>query len=242
MSTSNIKGVVSLKSIVSNVLLDLGKDGDMGEYLRYLNWGIRVLKELNLFHVRVVQTIQLSMTDIKTVTLPDDFLMFVSLGIPVNGRMWYFTKDDKLIMPQSEECALETLEDDDGEGVVIGDGRDYYGYGLPGGRNEYYYRLDLPNNRIVVNGFPRSKVILTYVGTGIKMGEETMVLKVMEEALIAGIHNMRDRRDRSVPMNHKIHSEEIYNQEVEKLRFVQGPTLDEICDAIYKTYYQSIKR
>jgi hypothetical protein len=240
--SNNIKAVVTLKQIISNVLLDLGKEGDMGEYLRYLNFGTRIWKDLTLFHMNTANTVRLAMSSINTIELPDDFMMFISLSIPVNGQSWTFTRNERLIIPATENCGVLELDSTEGEGVDIGDGRDLIGYGLPGGRNEYYYKLDTPNNRIIISGFNRSSVTLTYVGTGLKIGEQTMIPKIAEEAMIAGIHMLKDRRDRMVAFNQKQYSEELYNLEVDKLRLVQAPTMDELMDVIYETIYQSIKR
>lgn len=240
--SERLKAYTTFKQVVSNVLLDLGKEGDMGEYMRLFNFAVRIWKDLTLFHMQTVCTERLTMTSINTVELPDDYMMFISLSIPVNGQMWTFTRKDTLIIPATENCGQLELDAAEGEGVNIGDLRNYYGYGLPGGRNEYYYKVDLPNNRIIINGFNRSYVILTYVGTGVKVGEETIIPKIAEEALIAGVHMLRSRRDRSIPMNEKLHTEEIYDIEVEKLRMVQAPTIDEIYDVMYETMYQTIKR
>src|SRR5512137_470689 len=125
--SNNLKGVVTLKQIVANVLLDLGKQGDMGEYQRYLNFAVRVWRDLRLFHLNTVDTVRLAMSAINTIELPDDYLMFISLSIPVNGQMWTFTKNDRLIIPATEDCGQQELDATEGEGVDIGDGRDLFG-------------------------------------------------------------------------------------------------------------------
>jgi hypothetical protein len=236
---SNVKGVTTLKSIVADILMD---DPDMGLYLKYLNYATRILRELNLFHIRIVNTVRLSMSTLGTVGIPDDYMSFVSLSVPVNGQQWIFTSNEKLIIPDTETGGVQELDIVEGEGVVLGNGSDLAGYGVGGGRNDYYYRIDLPNNRIVINGFNRSTVTLTYVGTGIKIGQETIVPVIAKEAMIAGIQMMIDRRDKTVPMNQKDMSKMIYEEECEKLILIQGPTIDELFDAIAETYYQSAKR
>ena len=239
---SDSKGVITLKDIVLNVQNDIGPQADAGNYFRFLQFAIRGMKKLRLFDLNIVNTARLDMSDINTVTLPDDYVNFCALGVPYKGRMWTFTKEGKMISPSSESCGKEVLDSDKGEGIDISDGYNVSGYGVPGGGNLYYMNIELKNNRIVLSGFNRTTVILKYISTGVSMNDETYIPRIAEEALIAWVHWKRLQYDRKSSRVDKYSAKVDYYEAVKDLRDVQSPTLDEIYDAIYETFFQSAKR
>jgi hypothetical protein len=184
------------------------------------------------------------MTSINTITLPEDYVSFVSLGVPYAGRLWTFTKEGRLIPPVTEEDGEAVLSNDRQEDAVLGDGGFIGGYGVSGGRNEYYMRIDQEHNRIILNGFSRTEVLLTYQSTGINISGETYIARMAEEAIIAFVHWKRKQHS----INPKFHMWEIreakgdYDIELEKLKHLQAPTLDEWYDAIYSAWMQAPKR
>lgn len=239
---NRLKGNTTLDGIVSNVIWDIGEQNDMGNYLRYMQWAIRVYKELNLFHLRQPRYVKVAMSDINTVDYPDDWLGFISVSVPVNGQYWTMTKNGKLIVPMSIACGEETLDEDEGETVIIGDGDEIVGFPIGGGRNNYYYRLDDDNQRIIINGFNRSTVILAYRSTGIRVDGQNFIPKVAEEAMIAGVHALRLRHNSKATRGDKADAEIRYELEQEKLEVAKRPSLDDVFDAIYETIYQGVKR
>ena len=245
MKTENIKSVTTFKEVIANVMNDLGLAQDMGNYARFLQFTIRIYKNyLRMHHLKTIETIRLRMTEINTIDLPDDYMGFVALGFAENGRMYRMTKDATIVIPTSEDCSVETLDatEDYEENIQQETDADAVGYGVPGGINQYYYKLDLENNRIIIYGPNRTWVTLSYISTGIKLNGETMIPGIAEEAMIAGVHWLAQERDRNIPMNIKQDNQRLFEEAIEMMRMAQAPTLDEIFDAVYETYYQSVKR
>jgi hypothetical protein len=239
---NNLKGYTTLKEVVMNVLSGMGTKANMQYYFPFMQYAIRGYKKLNLFHLPMPKVAYLPMSDIGTITLPADYLSFLALGIPYKGRLWTFTKDQGLINPDSESCGVQATDTDSGEGIVKGDTGSLTGYGLQGGVNEYYYKIDLPNNRIIINGLTTETVTLVYISTGISMSEETMIPKIAEEALISYVHWQRVQYDDSIPLGLKKDYEDQYNKSVSEIEYAQMPTLDELYDAVYQAFYQTAKR
>jgi hypothetical protein len=240
--TNNLKGYTTLKEVVLNTLSGMGNKGNMQYYFPFLQFAIRGYKKLNLFHLPLTKVVYLPMSDINTITLPDDYLSFLAVGIPYKGRIWTFTKDQGLVAPDSTDCGIQVLDSTEGETVVKGDTESLTAYGLQGGVNEYYYKIDLANNRIIINGLTARTCTLAYVSTGISMSGTTFIPKIAEEALIAFVHWQRVQYDDDVPMGVKKDYEEQFTKGCNELEYASMPTIEELYDAVYQSFYQSAKR
>jgi hypothetical protein len=239
---NNLKGYTTLKEVVLNTLSGMGKSANMQYYFAFLQFAIRGYKKLNLFHLPITKTAYLTMSDINTITLPNDYLSFLALGVPYKGRIWTFTKDQGLVSPDTTDCGVQSLSSTEGEDIVKGDTGSLTGYGLQGGVNEYYYKIDLANNRIIINGLTARKATLVYVSTGISMSETTFIPKIAEEALIAFVHWQRVQYDDTVPMGIKKDYEEQFIKGCNELEYASMPTIEELYDAVYSAFYQTAKR
>lgn len=239
---NNLSGYTTLKEVALNAILGMGRKGNTQFYFPFVQYAIRGYKKLNLFHLPMPKVAYLAMSDINTVQLPDDYLSFYSIGVPYKGRLWTFTKDQSLVSPDSEDCGEGELTTAGGEDIVKGDTGTLTGYGLAGGVNEYYFKLDLPNNRIIINGLTARTLTLVYISTGISMSEETFIPKIAEEALIAFIHWQRLQYDDEASMALKKDYEQQYINGTNEIEASTMPTLDELYDAVYRAIYSSVKR
>ena len=240
---AELSGLITLKDVVNNVFVDLGDEARKAEYARLLQFAIRGYGELRQFHLKQVKEVSLTISDINTVDLPDDLSSFISIGMALNGRMWTFTKDDKILTPDGVECGEPTLNEDDGEGVAVGDGNYVSGYGVPGGRNVAYYRMDYENHRIILNqDLNTTTVRLRYISSGVSLDGETYLPKAALECMLAWVHWRRIVRSTKYSRIDKQEAERLYYDEVEKLREITGTSLEEFYDAIYETIMQTAKR
>lgn len=241
VESSEITGLVKLKTIVANVMSDMNDYSPRG-YNRLLNYAIRGIKELRLFAGgNNVKEVELDVSAVNVVTLPTDFLYYVEVGIPYRGRMWSFTKDGRLLQPTGEADGIQTYST--GESAQVGDNQFVSGYGVKGGRNSFYFKFDLQNNRMILNGVNNlSKVRLVYTSTGIDSDGKTLVPKVYEEAIIAYIHWRRKQHDPQINRADKQDAFSWWNDEYEKVLTAKSATLEEMMDAVYSSILQTIKR
>ena len=210
----------------------------MSEYIQVFGLVCSAMRELHLFTVKNSRTIKLKMDAVNCLSLPEDYLSFVKLGVPVQGRLWSFTLDNNIIVPQSLVNGLETLNQDIGEGQ--GKSESYMGYNTTGGYNDFYMKFDLPNRRIIVNGLPRTECTLVYKSNGVSASGQTLISGTYEEAILAFVNWKRAESERNMSWCQKFEMD--YNGECNKLKFLEGPTLDQIYDAIYSTYRIGPKR
>lgn len=232
---SELGNLVPLKQIVANVLNDLGMEADVGNTLRYTQWGIRGMRKVSTFFGSWVKTAKLEMTAMDTVILPDDFVAFIRVGVPYRGRLWVSTRDSNLLVPTDWECGDEALNVEDGENVEIGAITTQH-FGNPGGQNQEYYRLDIDNNRIIMNGVQRTNVILEYKSNGINLNGQTRIPRLAEECIIAWIHRERTRFDRDATQKDSLSAEGRWIEEVRYLKRAQEPGIDALYDAVAAGY------
>ena len=238
---SEIGNVVALRTIVANVMSDLGVQADAGNTMRYYQWGIRGMRKISTFFGSWVETKKLTITEMNTVILPDDFVSLIRIGVPYNGKLWVSTKEPNLLIPTDIDCGEDVRNDDDGENIVIG-ANTLSHFMNTGGQNQEYYRLDIQNNRIILNGADRTDVIIEYKSNGINLDGDTRIPRMAEEALIAFIHWQRAVFDRDASRSQLADAKYRWIEEVRYLKAAQEPSIDALYDAVARGYKYGPKR
>ena len=236
------KGITTFKSVASKFLHRTQRP--LSDYKRAVALAIDGYRDIHLFSLGNVKKHKQVINDIGCIDIPDDYQMFVSLSLPFNGREWTLTKDNRLISPDAELDGVETFTDDSEVS------EDIHGFYSRSGENQYYYKIEEHNRRIIINGIPRIEVTLTYVSTGISMTEETAIPKYAEEALIAFINwkfaeneNIFSNSTRySTPLQTVMYRKNEYLEALRQIDFIHASTVDQIYDAIYESWTQTPKR
>ena len=193
------------------------------------------LRDLQLYHHKAPKRVILAMSESYTVDLPDDFLSFIAIGIPISGKLHLFTEDNELL-------AITTVEDvyDWADSI---DEKSLSGAGARGGKNSDYFKIDWENSRIVFNSpSVRAEIILEYVSSGIDAAAETSVPVTMKMILISYALWQDGIFDTKTPYTQVGILKERYENEVEKLRMLELPSIDSIRDEIRRSYRQSPHR
>lgn len=245
--------LITLKDIVDDVLVEAGTY-DESEYLRYLKVAIRGFTRLNILHIADIKVAYLPISDINTVSLPSDYVSYSKIGININGDIWTLGLNDKMAFARTESCGLRINElANVTDTNTYFDSRIFFSnhyrdgtyvtnlFGLGGGLNTAYYRIDKEYGVIQLQGsVPQSEIVLEYVSNGISENGSTIVPIQAREAMIAWVQWKTTPRDQN---NKRLAAKNEYLEEVEELRsFESIPTLDELMDAIYAGYKQSPKR
>jgi len=193
------------------------------------------LRDLQLYHHKAPKRVILAMSESYTVDLPDDFLSFIAIGIPISGKLHLFTEDNELL-------AITTVEDvyDWTDSI---DEKSLSGPGARGGKNSDYFKIDWENSRIVFNSpSVRAEIILEYVSSGIDASAETSIPVTMKMILISYALWQDGIFDTKTPYTQVGILKERYENEVEKLRMLELPGIDSIRDEIRRSYRMSPKR
>jgi hypothetical protein len=132
----------------------------------------------------------------KSVSLPADFVDYVKLGIPINGKLRVLTQHDQILLPRTFEDGTPVGNTDSDNGDVIPSNAVFFSehwragqyigglFGLPGGVDMAYYRIDKENRKIIFTGsVPRSEIVLEYISSGVKESGGTLVPREAVPAL-----------------------------------------------------------
>ena len=156
-------------------------------------------EELALYHIgNSLEVVYLHMSTAKTVDLPADFITYTKIGIPINGKLRVLTQHDQILFPRvfddGDKAAVGNADSGDNDvipsnAVFFSDhwrGGQYIGglFGLPGGIDMAYYRIDKENRQIVFTGsVPRSEIVLEYISTGLKIDGSSLIPRECVDAL-----------------------------------------------------------
>lgn len=173
--------IKNIKYIATSALYRLGKN-PVGRELTWMTQvAIDYLSEKAPLDGNVsLKTIRAKIdTGARVFTMPGDCMRISKVGLQSGRRIWTLTPDNSLSYPEE----FFTCGDDANDSVII-DGyfpSGYFGYfynypsyGIGGGRNENYYRID-GNNIIFDHNIPDGQLIIEYFSNGADVNENTMI-------------------------------------------------------------------
>jgi len=232
---AHTSGWITIKQMVNEILFETGMD--TGYYKKCMHHVINGVREMNKFYCDGVKTEKVTCDSIGVIDMPSDYVEFVRLSFNYGGLMYSLTRRDDIVKTTTLSEGDETLDSDIGEGVALDTGKDYK-YATTGGKNDYYYTIDVENDRFIVRGIPTRTLFLQYISSGIDLddGNGTNIPVKIKEALKSYVLYKNALMDikadkRLVPLY-----KQEYNEEVSKLKFLELPTGDELLDMIYGTY------
>lgn len=253
MSFENPKttGLVNIKFVVMAYLNRIN-DYSMRNYKRIAQIVIEGFTDLNLYHATNIEVVYVYMDEAKIVNVPPDFIDWVKVGMPVNGKLVTLTKNNSMLVPRKfpDGADVGNLDDADPDNVSyfvshFKDGK-FIGslYGMRGGYNVAYFRYDEEKRQFVFTGeVPRSEIVLEYVSSGVSLTSSTSIPRQAVKPLLSWTHWQLGEFDRKVAGNEKTRRERLYDRDVMELRsFGFTPTMDEYRDAMYKMFKQTPKR
>lgn len=225
--------LVTLNRITDEALALAGKPKE--KHFLFFQMLTNGLRDLQLYHHKFTKRTLLAMDSNFTVSIPGDFLSFIAIGIPINGKLWTFTEDNELLAIATTDPVYSWEDSIDEKSTT--------NYGTRGGKNQDYFKIDWENDRIVFNSpSVRAEIILEYVSSGIDLTAETSVPVIAKMALISYILWQDGIFDTKTPYTQVEILKERYDNEIEKFRMLQLPGIDAIRDEIRRSYRQSPKR
>lgn len=269
VETPKTAGLVTLRYVVMSFLNRI-KDYTMRDYKYYMQLAIEGFTELSLWHLDSLEVVYLTMNDAKVVNLPPDFVDYTKIGIPINGKLRVLTRHDNILLPRTfygsvvggEFLAddnygdavgnaddVQTAEMDQASLVFFSDhfrGSQFVGglFGLSGGIDQAYYRLDMEKRIIAFSGsVPRSQIVLEYISSGVKTDGSTLVPREAVPALRTYIAWWDAENDKKVSEAVKERKKRLHEEEIAALVSFQTIfTIDEYKRMLWQTSRQTAKR
>lgn len=247
MSEVNKKtsGTVSLQNIVANVLNDLNIYSKEN-YKRYMQWVIRAFTQLNMYTLRTVETVILSVSDTGAAIYPKDFIDYARIGECIGGKIYELGYNADLCLPRATECGedVNANYDSDSEGtgavsLLYNYPLGYRWYGVRGGQAESYYNIDRELGQIQLSNSITGDLVLQYISSGVSINGDTYIPRQAQESLIAFVHWQKSKWD-GEPLNRTLMLKRDFEEEETKLtNFETIPTLQEILDVFYESWSQT---
>lgn len=245
-------GTTNINYVVMSVLNRL-RDYSMRDYSYLEQIIIEGYTDLNLWHMDNIEVVYLRMSDAKTVDVPCDFVDWLKVGIPINGKIRVLTQQNHILLPRKFEDGQEVGNTDEGtslEGAIRfldhwRGGQWVAGlYGMPGAVDQAYYRFDREKRQFIFSGsIPRAEIVLEYISSGVNLQGTTVIPREAVPALRAYAIWQLIENDSKTPMNEKERKKSQYEEQVEALRAFQNTfTVDEYRRHVYRSTRQSPKR
>lgn len=253
---NQVPGLATLDYVVAEVQNEL-EDYGPRQRSRLVGLAISGLRDFRLYDQSLTQIAYLTINEAGIATLPPDYVDYISIGQKTNaGNIRDFTLNNKMALDRDTDCGEPTrvinpamsMKDQN----LINSGAfvlaPYWGnnnfvptyYGIGGGYNTAYYKVDKAANIIIFNGIvPRDEVVLVYKSTGVSVN--TLVPQELIEPIKAWVHYKRVEYDMRVPMNTKeLYAEELRQARMKLRAFTQKFTISEYLDhCVYRNKKQS---
>lgn len=203
---------------------------------------IDVMKDLSLFTLPQKQITKITVDSLGRIPFPNDYLMFLAVGVPKNGRLFTFTKDRSVVQSTDQTYNYEAVNTEYGEGQKLPLVTSY-NYGSGGGLSNTNFVLNERRRFIQLTDFIGTEATLYYVSSGISDSPDGVTIPLIaEEAVIAGVLWKHIVYDPNANINVARERERLYGDAQLDIKRLSFPTVDEIMDNYYKDLYQTVKR
>lgn len=229
----NISSLYTLDQIVKETLLTIPESQrSERDYDRFLNFAVSGIRWLSL-HVtkdgkRLVKVVP---NNLNRVSFPVDMENFIALGVPLEGKLWWLTRNDEIVTTTTVVGIDESLDTTDEEGVELPVAQRNTWAATGGVNLQGYYTLDYENRQIVVNSNTRSELLLSYVSSGINNTDISYIPARYNEAIKNWIYWQDVIADRNVSEGVKYACEIRFKKAVRDIKSAEGMGLWELFDA-----------
>ena len=190
----------TIRAIVEQCMIDLGDNTSLSRKAQYMSWAIMGYRQLQLKAYKQVKSENLPVSEINTVTLPSDYVGYVKVGVQIGDKIVQFSNNNN----------IATVFSLDADGNEVANGYVAEDFVLNGiNTNNYlatqfwtntfgmlpirdFFKIDLPNNRIVLSAPSQFKTIyLEYITDGLDCIDETIVHPMAYEVIRCYVHLQR---------------------------------------------------
>lgn len=242
--------VTNINSVVASVQVELN---NFDERNRLSQLAIEGAQDAQIYLADSVKIAYKKMNDVNQISLPSDFVDYTKIGIKVNGVLWTFTRNENLaISPTDSELVMCDYEEANNTTVAPSDkgscgfaphyrnGEYCQLYGVGGGFNSVYFRIDMQRRVIFFSNNYPGDIIIEYTSSGIS--PSTVIPIQLVPVIKAYVHWKYVEYDRNVSLSEKYRKEELYDKEIAKFQFLNlSFTGDEFLDAVREGYHQAVK-
>jgi hypothetical protein len=250
-----VNSYLNLFQVVKSFLNERNEKA-LTNFERYLQFAIEGYSDMQLFTMNTIDVAYLQVDpQTNSALLPPDFITMTKIGINIRGRLWTLTLNNDIVLPPPESICSEPIDrvNTETENSVSG-GYSFFPhyrngvyidtlYGLGGGFNVAYYRIDMNNRVIYFDGkVPNGEVILEYKSSGVKAGG-ALIPRQAVPALKAYIYWKSIAMDVRLSMSERQAAKMEYYERLHECKLLElSFTADEYLDVAYGNMSQGPKR
>ncbi len=249
MSTTKLK----LNKIVEEYLFESLGETTLHKYPRILQIAISGLREFNRDVEGLVKTVQLTVNENDTVTLPQDFIDYRIIGVCTEfGTIESLGVNDRMCLPVVDDCGNIVGSPNRNENVPFSSFDAFYfqgtysrngqligrRFGIGGGQNQWgYYRVWPERGYITLQNYIGNNIVLEYLADIDLIDEDYQVHPFLVEALKSWIYWKYIQRNRNYSQGEKdMARREYYNQKRLAKKAINMFNLKELLQA-FRTFY-----
>ena len=233
------KGLISLKQVVASYQNETG-DYSTSHYKRLMQLAIEGLSDLNIFYSPSIKTAYITVTDINTIDVPEDYVDYIRVGLIVDGSIWTLTKNTNIPLLRAISCG-EDLGDTANQ-LSPRQQFDWH-YSFSGGTNVGMYRYDPEYRRLVLSGdLMGQTAVLEYISSGVSCSGDTWVPREAGEVIKEYIYWKSQQRTDAAVSQKELAQRNYYYALHKYMELAYSFTIDEFLDAIRSGEKQTIKR
>jgi hypothetical protein len=233
------------------------KDYTMRDYYHLMQLAIEGYTELNLWHLDNIEVVYINVDPTsKVVSLPADFVDWLKVGIPSNGKLKVIHRHDKILLPRTSTDGLENFSNTDANDTTDASSLVYFSdhircgqfvgglYGMSGGISEASYRFDRERRTFAFTGtITDNYIVLEYISSGVNLTGSTTIPREAEPAVRTYILWQMVENDPRISQAEKVRREDNYDKAVAMLRDFQDIfTAEEYRQMLFSTSRQTPKR
>lgn len=228
------------------------EDYSENKYKRLLQIAINGMRQLRLFHEASINVLYATPNEAGVIELPSDYVDYTKIGVVINGLVYNLTVNNNIALNRAQKCGVDVRQISAGISLPDLGGYFYSGhyrngmyvgalYGVGGGFNFAYYRVDETQGQIEFDGNIQGReVVIEYKSTGI--GPGAIVSPEMIEPLKRWTLWRASVNDLRVAANHKEMLKRDYEESIMELRsFVSDINIQEYLDSMYASRKQGPK-
>lgn len=233
--------LITLDSIVADLQIEQ-EDYTTRNYKRLLRFAERGYNEIHkLFPDNNITKVKLVTDDAGIIYLPDDYRYFIAIGVPMGGKLWTMSKDNKLIT-LTDDVSGEVQMSDDMVESIFDENRTDYRIKEKGGENPYTFTIEENYNRIVINGTPRRTVYLYYIARNIQDSRETLVPDLYRECIVSYVNWKVIFNDNKAKLGDKQLAAMEHDRQMLIVNEMSGCTIEEMYDAYLRGISKTVRR
>jgi len=190
---------VTIDTIVSRVLLEIGDENNRRYYLRAAQWALDAFRRINVNHSPFYLERKITLDPmLYYAEYPKDLVKLLSVGVYRNGEFWSFTrKPDMSIFPLDAEDNIHEPDQTESQTIPMTGGK----FGRSGS-NIGYYVEDPEQGRFFVRNFRKDaqgspmdttsnildKVIIRYKTTGVDCNGDICVPTEAQDLIVSMVY------------------------------------------------------